>query len=279
MEITVTEGTITALVEMDNEILLGKLRDFVANHTDGINESEPSDKMLMLSGSTFSSDMPEIIDGLSSQHHSEKFLRIIYTNEYGEERFWIINQGHTSTFSHNQDDTAESVVLAYKEMHEGLGGLWLGINTKDKIKSLKKLSKKREKANSDKSEAPFHVEMLPHVEKSCLRVLQLYLQSKNLAEYSKKKDVEEYKLVENALSNLHLEAKRCIDKGRELVDKGFDKYSAETIKEYLNERVAAAFSMDGEHRASGLSFSCEMSAIQIGKVTKELSQMNLWEEA
>lgn len=70
-----TEGTITALVKMDNEILLGKLRDFVASHTDGINESEPSDKMLMLSGSTFSSDMPEIIDGLSSQHHSEKFLR------------------------------------------------------------------------------------------------------------------------------------------------------------------------------------------------------------
>lgn len=63
-------------------------------------------------------------------------LRAIHRDEYGQEIFWVCNQGKMRKYEHGEDEEGAGIVKAYRHFHAELGNLWLGFRSEDDIEVM-----------------------------------------------------------------------------------------------------------------------------------------------
>jgi hypothetical protein len=133
-----SEGYIKILVKAVDEVLMKGVKEFVANITDGVDVTDLTPEITQIGGCTFDSRVQDKISDFAIQHQSESFLRILYSNEYGEEHFWINKDGATKNHFHNEEEESKEVVEFYSDLNDGLGNAWVGMHSQDYISSLGK---------------------------------------------------------------------------------------------------------------------------------------------
>lgn len=133
-----SEGYIKVLVRNCDKALMQGVNAFVAGITDGIEATELTSEIIQIGGCTFDTLVQDKINEFASQQVAESFLRILYSNEYGEEYFWVNKDGATKVYFHNQEEESKEVVDAYLDLNSGLGGVWVGMHSESFISSLGK---------------------------------------------------------------------------------------------------------------------------------------------
>ncbi len=133
-----SEGHISAIVRSSDTELLATIQAFLESHTDGLNRQNCSDSLVELSGPFFDSWLEDKVDEFVSTLGAAAFARLIWSDEYGQEIFWVIDSGESSKFRLDEEEPSKRVPRGYEALHKGLGDIRRGVLTAVEVAEIKK---------------------------------------------------------------------------------------------------------------------------------------------
>ncbi|MFV8781135.1 hypothetical protein ACNKU7_01820 [Microbulbifer sp. SA54] len=100
---------------------------------------DESDRFLVVSfgheGDYSEARLTALLRKLAKEACGEQF-RALHQDEYGQEIFWVCNQGKIRKYQHGEDDEGAGIVKAYRHFHADLGNLWFGFHSEDDIEVM-----------------------------------------------------------------------------------------------------------------------------------------------
>ena len=131
------EGNLTAILKPADSELFDSVQKFLETNTDGVRTERCSRTLTQLSG-FIDSSIVDLIDAFASNLTDARFVRLMYSNEYGTEIFWVVDDGEIQRFDHEFEESSKRVVKAYEALHKGMGSVRVGWLTKAGVAEMKK---------------------------------------------------------------------------------------------------------------------------------------------
>lgn len=131
------EGTLAAILKPADLTVFDSVQRFLELNTDGVSSKRCSRTLVQLSG-FIDSSIVDRIDEFASSLTDARFARLMYSNEYGTEIFWVIDDGEVQRFDHEFEEVSKRVVRAYEALHKGMGSVRMGWLSKEGLAEMKK---------------------------------------------------------------------------------------------------------------------------------------------
>jgi hypothetical protein len=138
------EGTIGLILRHENISGNDIANNYFESITDGFTSSKlEGDEFIEYSGATFLDDIDGEVEKLLVKDNLDKliFFRIIFNDEYGNEKFWVFDNGVLTKYSHSEDDDVSDLVEAYKDYHRNIGSIERGALEKKLVLGSRKKRK------------------------------------------------------------------------------------------------------------------------------------------